>query len=70
MNQQIPQEIITQLQQEFLNKRISVEDEKGNIERGLCTSIGTNPFLPSWGLQVNFGRFPVTNVKIKSIHLI
>jgi hypothetical protein len=69
MKQIIPQEIVDQLQEQFLGKRISVEDEKGERWVGECQFIGPNPFFPSWGLQVTINRTPVTNVKIKSIHL-
>jgi len=69
MAKTISQEIVNQLQEQFLGKRISVEDGKGKTWVGECQFIGHNQYIPSWGLQVTISRTPITNVKIKWIEL-
>jgi hypothetical protein len=64
----IPPDLVQHLQETFLGKKISVENDKGKWS-GVCQFIGSNPFFPSWGLQVTLDRTPVTNVKLKSIQL-
>lgn len=70
MTKTISQEIVNQLQEQFLGKIIELTDSKGQKWAGICEFIGTNPFIPSWGLQVTIGRTPITNVRINDIHLI
>ena len=69
MTQQLPQEVLQELEDQFLNKRISVDIENDKSIIGVCEFIGHNPFFPHWGLQVVVNRYPITNVSIKSIHL-
>jgi hypothetical protein len=66
---QIPQEIIDQLREQFLGKRIIVHGDGGRFV-GVCNFLGHNEFFPSWGLQVTLDRMPVTNVEIKKIELL
>ncbi len=70
---------VKELQNKFLGKRISVEwvndsenkvIKDGTIVVGVCTSIGPNTLLPSWGLQVTIDRLPVSNVDYKKIRLV
>lgn len=67
--QKIPESLIEQLKERFLNKKISVIDSKGTRWVGICNFIGLNPFIPSWGLQVTLNRTPLTNLEIKNIEL-
>ena len=69
MKQILDQQAILKLQEQFLGKRISVENDKGRYI-GTCQFIGPNEFFPSFGLQVTIDRTPITNVKIKSVHLV
>ena len=66
---QLDQQTILKLQEQFLGKRISVENNEGRYI-GTCQFIGPNKFFPSFELQVTIDRTPVTNVKIKSIYLV
>jgi hypothetical protein len=65
---QLDQQTILKLQEQFLGKRISVENNEGRYI-GTCQFIGPNKFFPLFELQVTIDRTPVTNVKIKSIYL-
>lgn len=68
--EKLTNEQVKELQDKFLNKNISVMENNGKITGGLCTFIGYNEFIPSWGLQVTLSRTPVTNFELKSIKLI
>jgi len=65
----VSQELIEQMNKQFLGKRISVEGDVGVVS-GTCQFMGYNLTFPSWGFQVTVDRMPVTNVKLKSIKLI
>lgn len=65
----IPDDVITHLQDEFLNKTITVEGKSGK-HIGKCTFIGYNQFFPGWRLQVTLDRFPVIQVKLSSIKIV
>jgi len=65
----ISQQLLEQLNNEFLGKRVSIEDGKGQTWIGTLNFIGYNSFFPSWGLCATLDRTPIQGVKIKSIHL-
>lgn len=67
-----------ELKDKYLGKRISVpwthpEPKVGSREdsvTGICKNIGHNPSLPSWGLVVVIGRFPIQNVDYSQIKIL
>ena len=65
----ISQEIIDILKEQFLNKRVSIEDGNGQKWVGDLNFIGYNSFFPNWGLCATIDRTPIQGVQIKSIHL-
>ena len=65
----LDQTTIAQMRDKFRGKRISVIGDDGRYV-GTCDFLGYNQFFESWGLQVTIDRMPVSNVKIKSIHLV
>lgn len=67
--EQIPQKIIDILKEQFIGKRVSIEDGKGQKWVGNLDFIGYNSFFPSWGLCATINRTPIQGVKVKSIHL-
>lgn len=67
--ERIPQEIIDHLREQFIGKRVSIEDGKGQTWVGDLNFIGYNSFFPSWGLCATIDRTPIQGVQIKSIHL-
>lgn len=69
MKSKIPQEIIDDIKEHFMSKRVSIEDGKGEVWIGDLTFIGYNSFFPDWGLCATLDRMPIQDVKIKSIHL-
>jgi hypothetical protein len=69
MEQILDQQAILKLQEQFLGKRISIQNDKGRYV-GICQFIGYNEFFPSWNFQVTLDRTPFINVKIKSVHLV
>lgn len=68
-----------ELKDKYLGKRISVPwkhpnpllrgDRNDNVT-GICKNIGHNSKLPSWGLVVVIGRFPISNVDYTQIKII
>jgi hypothetical protein len=57
--------------EEFVGKKITFKDEKGEKYEGICESINSNHFFTSWGTVVTFeDRTPVTNVDVNTIKLI
>jgi hypothetical protein len=62
------EEQIKELKDKFIGKYISVIGDGGRFV-GTCDFLGYSHF-ESWGLQVTIDRMPVSNVKIKSIHLV
>jgi hypothetical protein len=62
------EEQIKELKDKFIGKHISVIGDGGRFV-GTCDFIGYSHF-ESWGLQVTIDRMPVSNVKIKSVHLV
>jgi hypothetical protein len=51
----IPADLVQHLQDTFLGKKISVENNKGKWV-GVCEFIGYNPFFLSWELQNTNGK--------------
>jgi hypothetical protein len=64
----LTKEQIKELKDKFIGKHISVIGDGGRFV-GTCDFIGYSHF-ESWGLQVTIDRMPVTNVKIKYVHLV
>lgn len=57
--------------EQFKNKKISFQDDKGEKHIGICDTIGYNRMLPSWGLQITFDdRTPVSNVIFNTIKIV
>jgi hypothetical protein len=69
MEQILDQQAILKLQEQFLGKKVSIQNDKGRYV-GICQFIGYNEFFPSWNFQVTLDRTPFSNVKIKSVHLV
>jgi hypothetical protein len=64
------QEQVDRMREEFIGKRISFEDEKGEVYTGVCKFLGYNPYLPSWKLQITIYRTPVSHVKPETIKIV
>lgn len=56
--------------EQFKNKKISFQDDKGEKFAGMCDSIGYNRMLPSWGLVIVSDRTPISNVIFNTIRLV
>lgn len=69
MENRLSEQEISDLQNKFLHKRISVEGGDGQVWIGKCKFLGYNKYLPSWDLQITIDRTPISNVKLSSIKL-
>ena len=65
----IPEDQIEKMREEFMNKRISFKDGKGEKWIGTCQFLGYNKYLPSWGFQITIDRTPIQHVKPETIKI-
>ena len=66
----IPEETITDLREQILNKRVKIQLNDGSFLCGICEFFGYNKLLPSYGLQITINRTPVTNINLKNIEIL
>lgn len=69
LTEKISEETLDKLRKEFIDKKISVIDYKGEKYVGMCSFLGYNKYCPKWDIQVTLDRTPVTNININSIKL-
>lgn len=55
---------------QFLNKKIALQNENKEKFEGICEKIGPNEFFPSWGIVIILNdRTPITNVDLNTIKI-
>lgn len=69
MQQNLTQQELDKLREEYIGKRISVEDGKGETWIGTLVFLGYNSFFSSWGLCATLDRLPIQHIKIETIKL-
>ena len=67
MTQRLNKQEVLKLREQFMGKRISFLDQKGERFIGQCEFMGYNIFLPSWEFQVTINRMPVSHVRPETI---
>lgn len=65
----IPQDIIDQYKEEYLDKIVTIQDEEGQTIVGKLVFLGYNSFFDDWGLCATVERYPMQHIKLNSIKL-
>lgn len=56
---------------DYINKKITFQNEEKEKFEGICEKICTNKFFPSWGIVIILNdRTPISNVNIDTIKII
>ena len=66
-----------ELQDKYLGKKVEIPyrhpmgvgSDKPTVA-GICTFIGHNTHLPSWGIQITIDRLPIPNIDISTIKIL
>jgi hypothetical protein len=65
--EKISEEILEHIREQFIGKKVSIEDGDGMTWVGELFFIGYNSVLESWGLYATIGRTPIQHIKLNSL---
>jgi len=65
--EKISDEILEHIREQFIGKKVSIEDGQGKTWVGELYFIGYNSFFESWGLCATIDRTPLQDIKLNSL---
>lgn len=59
---------LEEAQKLYVGKRVVVKNAMGKDSvAGLCTFLGHNEMIPSWGIQITIDRTPISNIQLEQL---